>query len=54
MEPEPYDVPKVFGGFRVFPDHVESSNIQVYSQEVVHRAREIINEELWATMHLDE
>ena len=43
---EPYDVPDVFGGFCVFHDHMEPSNVDFYSQEVVRRAREIVNEEL--------
>ena len=45
MEPEPYDIPDVFGGFRIFPDLVEPSNIDAYSQEVICQAREVVNEE---------
>ena len=44
MEPEPYDIPDIFGGFWVFPNRVEPSNMQAYSQEVILRAREIGNE----------
>ena len=54
MEPEPYDIPDVFGEFRVFPNLVEPSNMEAYSQEVIRRAREIVNEEFWAAVHIDE
>ena len=54
MEPEPYDIRDAFGGFRIFPDHVEPSNPQVYTQEVLARAWEVLNQQLWFIMYLDD
>ena len=54
LEPEPYDIPDTLGGIRVFPNRMEHSNMEAYSQEVIRQAREIVNEELWDAMHIDE
>ena len=54
MESELYVIPDTFGGFHIHPDHVEPANPKTYSQEVIARDREIVNQETWAAMHLDE
>ena len=51
MDLDPYLILDALRGFCILPYRLEPTSPQLYNQEVLARAQELVNQELWATIY---